>query len=232
MRKRRQVVEKLDKLMAGKVIYLLALVVLVQFSYPITDGNEAYTFIIYQLLYLSMIVIGIMLARETRGRLITMISSAVLFFICGAIYAFNSDSGWALFLGYITILPFQATVIEVLLRFVFITRNVTRNVLYAASAAFLMLGGIFVPIYGLLENLTPGSFIDSTASHATLHWQQFYYYSYSTLTTMGHGDILPVSMWARSITSFESILGVLYLTIVMARLVGMYVTQKETGNGE
>jgi 23S rRNA maturation mini-RNase III len=42
------------------------------------------------------------------------------------------------------------------------------------------------------------------------------------LTTLGYGDILPVSMWARSFASIEAVIGVLYVTIIMARLVSLY----------
>ena len=46
--------------------------------------------------------------------------------------------------------------------------------------------------------------------------------SYATLTTLGYGDITPVSMWARSVSSIEMIIGGLYLTAIMARLVDLY----------
>ena len=57
-------------------------------------------------------------------------------------------------------------------------------------------------------------------------WQTFIYYSYSTLTTLGYGDILPIQPWARAAATLEAILGVLYITIIMARLVGLYATSE------
>jgi len=47
------------------------------------------------------------------------------------------------------------------------------------------------------------------------------------LTTLGYGDVLPVPAWARSIASVEAIVGVMYTTIIMARLVGVYVSDKD-----
>ena len=44
-----------------------------------------------------------------------------------------------------------------------------------------------------------------------------------TLTTLGYGDIVPVTLWARSLVSLEAIIGVLYVTIILARLVGLYI---------
>jgi hypothetical protein len=58
-------------------------------------------------------------------------------------------------------------------------------------------------------------------------WQQFVYFSYTTLTTAGYGDVLPISWWARSLANIEMITGVLYITIIMARLVSLYTTNKQ-----
>ncbi|MCZ6631886.1 MAG: ion channel [bacterium] len=51
-------------------------------------------------------------------------------------------------------------------------------------------------------------------------------YSYATLTTLGYGDITPTTLWAGSFAGLEAIVGVLYIAILMARLVGLYAHQK------
>ena len=51
------------------------------------------------------------------------------------------------------------------------------------------------------------------------------YFSYSTLTTLGYGDILPLSAPARTFSYLEAIVGQIYLTVLIARLVGMHITQ-------
>ncbi len=51
------------------------------------------------------------------------------------------------------------------------------------------------------------------------------YFSFSTLTTLGYGDIVPVSPLARMLTSVEAITGQLYLTVLVARLVGLHITE-------
>jgi hypothetical protein len=50
------------------------------------------------------------------------------------------------------------------------------------------------------------------------------------LTTLGFGDMSPTTMWARSVAITEGIVGVLYVTIIMARLVSLYVTREQTGS--
>ena len=70
-----------------------------------------------------------------------------------------------------------------------------------------------------MDNLNPA---------AAVQWQQFIYYSYVTLTTAGYGDVLPITLWARSLANMEMVIGVLYVTIIMARLVGLYTRNKES----
>lgn len=112
------------------------------------------------------------------------------------------------------------------MRFIFLARAITRDVLYAATAVYLLLGGDFVPIYGLLETLAPGAFRDGNALDAPIQWQQLIYFSYTTLTTAGYGDVLPISWWASSFANLEVVVGVLYITIIMARLVGLYTSER------
>jgi len=224
-------IDKSSRVIQGRVVYLFALVVLVQSVYPITSifplntTGGAFTIIAYQFLYVSMIVVGIVLGRDSRRRFIILVASGALFLVSGAVYAFFPEDTWALLLGYTTLIPFQATVVQMLLRYIFSTRKVTSDVLFAASAVYLLLGGIFVPLYGLVETLHPRSFVDTAAANAPVYWQQFVYFSYSTLTTLGHGDILPLTMWARSLSNVEAVVGVLYIAVMMARLVGLYAVE-------
>ncbi len=112
-------------------------------------------------------------------------------------------------------------------RFLIVIKKINRDVLYAAVALYLLIGAAFVPVYGLLDLLLPGSFRDASFPDAPVQWQQLIYYSYTSLTSTGYGDILPVSWWARSLANLEMIAGVLFITVVMSRLVALYNTEKE-----
>lgn len=214
----------------GKVIYVLGIVLLVQSIYPITESGNQLLLLVYQMIYASLILVGIIVTRNkpTLVRLLSIFG--VIWVVAGAIYTFNQDATWANMVGYTAYIVFQVVVTWILMGYVFTVRTITRDVLYAAVAIYLLLGAIFVPIYGLIETLT------FTLSDGTLHafsgvtlvedrffpWQDFIYYSYVTLTTLGYGDILPVTMLAKVVVSLEAIIGVMYLTIIMARLVSLY----------
>jgi hypothetical protein len=217
----------------GKVIYVLVLVILVQTIYPMTISASPIPLLIYQGMYMSLFIAGILIARDNPRVMRVLVILGICWMISGATLTFNQNALWAVLLSYVAIAPFQAMVIWVLLYFIFKTRRVTRDVLYAAVAVYFLIGGFFVPVYGLIETLT-FAYTDGNHAFSTSEmvvgeiypWQNFVYYSYVTLTTMGYGDILPVNLWARSAASVEAIIGVLYTTIIMARLVSLYVSDE------
>jgi len=216
----------LEHAVEGKVIFLLALIMLVQFGYPITAYGTA-ALVLYEILYASMIVVGVIIGRDSKDHMLFLAGAGIVFFSASLIYAFNPGATWAVFITYLALIPYQLMLLWILGRFLIVVKTITRDVLYAAVALYLLLGAVFVPIYGLMGLLIPGSFIDGSYSNASVQWQQLVYFSYTSLTSTGFGDILPVSWWARSFANLEMIAGVLFITIVMARLVSLYRSDKE-----
>ncbi len=215
----------LERAVEGKVIYLLALIVLVQFAYPITAyGTQA--LIAYELLYASMIVVGILLGRDSRFHTLFLSLTGAIYLSDSLLYALNPGAIWAVITTYLALIPYIGMLLWILGRFLAAVQTITRDVLYAAVALYLLIGALFVPIYGLLDILLPGSFRDGTFPDAPVQWQQLIYFSYTTLTSSGYGDILPVSWWARSLANLEMIAGVFFITIVMSRLVSLYSENK------
>lgn len=221
-----------NTIMPGRVLFLLGLVVFVQSIYPITVDNSVVSVIIYQFFYMTLLIAGGLVSNESP--IYTRILSAlgVTWAVVGGIYAFNQDAIWAQLSTYVVIVAFQGMVIKVLIQYIFSSRAVTREIIYAAVAVYFLLGALFVPVFGIIETLTfhtmngANAFSDNTVlAGAIIPWQTFIYFSYSTLTTVGYGDVLPLTMWARSAASLETIIGVMYVTIIMARLVGMYAAR-------
>lgn len=215
----------LEHAVQGKVIYLLALIVLVQFAYPVTAYGTL-ALIAYELLYASMIAVGILLGRDSRFHTIFLSITGAIYLSDSLLYALNPGATWVVVTTYLALIPYLGMLVVILGRFLAIAQTITRDVLYAAVALYLLIGAIFVPIYGLLDILLPGSFRDGTFPDAPVQWQQLIYFSYTTLTSSGYGDILPASWWARSLANLEMIAGVFFITIVMSRLVSLYSENK------
>jgi hypothetical protein len=216
----------LEQAVEGRVIYLLALIAVVQFAYPITAFGTL-ALIVYEFLYASMIVVGVIVGRDSPRHMLILAASGFIFLAASMFYVFFPAATWAVVLTYVALIPYLALLVSILGRYLLIARTITRDVLYAATAIYLLLGAVFVPVYGLIETLAPGSFRDSSTTSGAVQWQQFVYYSYTTLTTAGYGDILPISWWGRSVANIEMIVGMLYIAIVMARLVSLYTSNKD-----
>lgn len=207
----------------GRVGYLLLLVALLHFIYPITIGaSSPAALIAYNVLYSAMFLAGILVAGGNRRLLAVTVTTALVYFCFSILYALDPADTTRVLVTYLALIPFQATLIYVLVRYMFTARHVNRDVLYAAVTVYLLLGALFVPIYGIVEIIQPGAFVDNLNLGAPVAWQQLIYYSLVTLTTTGYGDVLPVSPWARALANAESVIGVLFIAMTMARLVGIY----------
>ena len=121
-----------------------------------------------------------------------------------------------------------AFVVANLLRFVLRAPSVDADVLCASISAYLMLGLIWTMAYWLVDQLTPGAFSFNTTSETkqTMAGFNAFYFSFITLSTVGYGDITPVSKVARMLAATEAITGLLYVAVLIARLVGLYSTPK------
>jgi hypothetical protein len=119
-------------------------------------------------------------------------------------------------------------VIAHLLRFVLRAPSVTVDVLCASISAYLMLGLMWTLAYWLVDQLTPGGAFsfNTNAGARSINGFTGFYFSFITLSTVGYGDITPVSRIARWLAAMEAMTGLLYVAVLIARLVSLYSTPK------
>ena len=116
-------------------------------------------------------------------------------------------------------------IIWVVARAVFAPGRITYHRVVGAVLLYLSIGFVFVALFTLVGALSPGSYSGLTVSDRLFLPSDFVYFSFSTLTTVGYGDIVPVHPFARSLSNVEAILGQLYPATLLARLVSL-----ETGS--
>ena len=94
-----------------------------------------------------------------------------------------------------------------------------------ALASFLLLTVAFGLVFGLVEFVAPGSFegLPTGAGEALVDVQALQYFSVMTITTVGYGDVTPVSQLARSLAAIEALIGQFFLVVLVARLVALEV---------
>jgi hypothetical protein len=143
-----------------------------------------------------------------------------------SIYVMTRGAG-LLFIGFVVIQ---------LLRFIVYAPRVDSEVLCAAVAAYLLSGFAWSLAYALLGRLDPNSFVFTLDPKSTQSMNGFtgLYFSYITLTTVGYGDIVPVSSAARMLAIVEAMFGMFYMALLISRLVSLYTSKKpaEAVNGE
>jgi hypothetical protein len=121
-----------------------------------------------------------------------------------------------------------AFVVANLLYFVLRAPSVNVEVLCASISAYLMLGLMWTMAYWLVDQLTPGGAFSFNTNAGTRSMNGFtgFYFSFITLSTVGYGDITPVSRIARWLAALEAMTGLLYMTVLIARLVSLYSSPK------
>jgi hypothetical protein len=121
-----------------------------------------------------------------------------------------------------------AFVVGNLLRFVLRAPSVNTEVLCASISAYLMLGLMWTIAYWLVDQLTPGGAFSFNTNTGTRSMNGFngFYFSFITLSTVGFGDITPVSRIARWLAAMEAMTGLLYVAVLIARLVSLYSSPK------
>jgi hypothetical protein len=122
---------------------------------------------------------------------------------------------------------FNIYIIVLVLISLFREKRVTGNIICGAIAVYLLIGTTFSVLYYFMESMAPGSFcinISQSSAEQLLHID-FVHLSFITITTLGYGDIIPISGCARSFTNLEAVIGVMYVAILISRFVGIYIAQ-------
>jgi hypothetical protein len=166
-----------------------------------------------------------------RGRLVLFAILAVAFVLRldAARVAFPTlaSAGLAIW----TLIALLAAVLS--LRFALRAPVVDSEHLYAALSAYLLGGNFFGLCYWMLEQTWAGSVVGPAAgADPVLSLAGAIYFSFVTLATLGYGDLVPRSLPARGLAIVEAVAGQLYLAVMVARLVSLYVRETPRGRGQ
>ncbi len=209
----------------GSFSFLLIMLLLVHVVHPFFMEHPSGRYLLH--LGLTIIVLsGIFSVTEKKVTRITALILVVAWISALSLnYLYHrTDSLLAIaYLSGIVLLVFNAAVI---LSHVLRETDVTANTIYGALCVFMLMALAWALVYSLLELLQPGSFNFPDLSAQGHHFilSRLIYYSYVTITTVGYGDITPKSFPARNLSNVEAIMGQIYMTVLVARLVSLQIT--------
>lgn len=190
--------------------------------YPYAQGSTA-GYVTFRVLAVAITLLSVYAVSFRRGLVIVGLALAIPA-VLEHLRVFRADASAVSLLNICLTLAFDAFIIVVIFRRVFIHGRSNSEAIFGALCIYLLVGFSFGEIYGLLGRLQAHAFYldPATNLHVTPDRFDFIYYSFATMTSLGAAGITAVSDQARSLSVIESLLGLLYLAVLISRLMGAY----------
>jgi voltage-gated potassium channel len=175
--------------------------------------------------YSLVLIMGVWSLRMTGKWFHTVVALAVIGIALEVLDAVGHHIAFT-YLTLSSFLLFLCLCTALVLRQILTNTDVDLNRIAGAFCAYLMLGFIWSVAYMMLFAIDPGSFEGLPQIGDDLRLMDFQYFSFVTITTLGYGDVAPVSNVARALAAVEAVTGQIYLAVLVAALVGAYVARK------
>jgi Ion channel len=173
---------------------------------------------------IGLLVLGAALYVVKRGPWLTglAIMLALPVVVLSTWLAFDFDLRWQA-LGAALSAAFYFYATGSLIAYMFEDEFASADELFAAAATFTLLAWAFAYVYVVCQALLPGSFGATVGSGNPRTWMELLFLSFTTLSGVGLGDIVPMLPMARALVMIEEFSGVMYLALVVSRLIALSV---------
>jgi hypothetical protein len=207
--------------------YLLVALLVFLVGFPIIDdyvsGSPP---VVKALVFSAILIIGVGSLRGA-GRAFPVGMFFVVAGVVLSVLASQTDSSLFQFGALITLTGFLLTAITHTIKQVAIGTDMSMNRIVGAVCVYLLLGVIWALAYSMLELAAPGSFggFDTWGGRG---WDsEWLYFSFVTMTTLGYGDLLPISATARAMAYLQAVFGQFYVAVLVAGLVSAYISHRQ-----
>jgi voltage-gated potassium channel len=212
---------------ARPFLFLTVALLVILLCMPLATGRLA-RFIFVELSFFLVLGVAISATGDRRwflaGALGLWLISTVLD-VTAHFLAVPRFGGWILFINEISSLIFLMGSAAILLRFIFLAERISLNSVFAATSSYLLITLIWAFAYSLTTVFDPQAF--SMAGGGGVPSRiDLIYFSFVTITTLGYGDIFPLSPFARMLSAVEAVIGQLYLAVLVAWLVGLTISNR------
>ena len=216
----------------GKFFYLFLCQVLLLVLFPFLEKPGLPLFL-FRFLGAAAFISGVYAVSERRAQWIVALVLAMPAGVLNAVFAFRPDPRLAVPTLIFTILFLAFTLVS-LLRAVVRAQRVTPDTIYGALSVYLLMATTWAAAYLLLVTVQPDAIVMDAARHPhhTMDWFDCVFYSFVTLTSLGYGDIVPITAQARSLSILEAVSGIMYVAVLIARFVGLHAAAKSQVNPE
>jgi hypothetical protein len=187
--------------------------------YPFMEGYDAgrALFSLFGILVLSLVVLAVRsLPGLTWVALLLGAPATVLLLIQAAT---RDDALLPYSSALEAVLYFYAA--YALIRYMLADHQITRDELYAVGATFTLVAWAFAYTFTVVQAIEPGSFTAATDPEAARTWMELLYLSFTTLTSTGLSDVVPIKPFSRAVVMLEQLGGVAYIAVLVSRLIGL-----------
>lgn len=213
----------LRQIARGNFFYLLFSLLLLVLLAPLFEETVIGS-IMVDIAYSAVLLSAVYAVSETK-QLFTLAAVLVLPVLVGrwANHFLKNDS-FTLMIKSLT-LVFFVFIVCVLLSHVLRDEEVTADKICGALSVYLLIGTTWAGLFTVIESIQPQSFLIADVQSASLREisTHFRYYSFVTLTTLGYGDVIPLTPIAKTFSYVEAVIGQIYLAVLIARLVGLHI---------
>src|SRR6202046_4508677 len=190
--------------------------------YPYAEANR-FGYVAFRLLGSAAILLAVYAAKLHRTALVLVLLLAIPAVYQRVRFPQPSANTFAI-INMVLSFIFDVFVVVLIFRHVFSQERANAETIFGALCIYLLVGFSFASVYGMVSAFQHNAFyLDPRVNlHALPDRFDFVYYSFGMLTALGATGMSAVSSQARSISIVEAILGILYLAVLIARLMGAY----------
>ncbi|MFC9687901.1 potassium channel family protein [Kribbella sp. NPDC056951] len=201
------------------VVQLLGVVI-----YPLTQDSQAGR-VGFEIIGIVVLVLAVFSVRATPGLTWISIGLGIPAVVLSLIDVYNS-SDTVVAVSAVLHAAFYFYAAYSLLRYMLSDHDVSTDELYATGATFTLVAWGFAYLYVFVQVLVPGSFIAAVAPSNDRTWMELLFLSFTTLSSTGLSDVVPITNWGRSVVMLEQLAGLGYVAMVVSRLVGLTISRR------
>ena len=204
---------------------LLVLVIAIIFAVPVFPQHMLRLF--YNILFTAIIVVAALSMDRGRGTIFRFAVASIVF----EWVAYLLNLKVLVALSRLVIFIFFVVIVVGLIIQIARTKRVTARVIIESISGYLLLGIVFSLIVTVISVAHPEAFsfpaMDPKYGNIAYYQSDFMYYSFTTYTTLGYGDIIPKVPYAKSLAILAAVCGQIYLTVIIAMLVGKFLSHSK-----
>jgi Ion channel len=203
---------------ASDAFGLVLLLVLLIYVLASLISNRGWPAVLLTVVMGTTSVVALTSAHARPGFVRRVLWLAVLAAILSVVSALSGGRPWISAANFINIC-LLAVAMGAVLRRVATSETVSSRTIGGAISVYASLGLLFTWAYGMIDRIEGGGFFGDVAG---VQGSDFLFFSYTTLTTTGYGDLVPAGQFGRMLSGFEMMLGQVFLVTLVAGLVSLW----------